>query len=72
MVSKGKDLLSLKKMAVHKKWILASKLTVHVVKQRLTAQESEKEILSYSQSKGKIGCQSLCGDLQSSDMFPPP
>lgn len=46
MESKGKDLLSLKKMAVHEKWILASELTVDVIEQRLTAHESEKEILS--------------------------
>lgn len=54
MVNKGKDLLSLKKMAMHEKWILASELTVHIIVQRLTARENEKEILSCSQSKGKM------------------
>lgn len=61
MVSKGKDLLSLKKMAMHEKWILASELTVHVMEQRLTAHENEKEILSCSQSKGKMGVRASVG-----------
>lgn len=55
MVNKGKDLLSLANRAMHEKWILGSELTVHEVEQGLTAQESEKESLSCSQNKGKMG-----------------
>lgn len=61
MVSKGKDLFSLKKTAMHEKWILASEFTVHVIVQRLTAHESEEEILSCSQSKGKMVSEPLWG-----------
>lgn len=61
MVSKGKDLLSLTKMAMHEKWILASELTAHAIEQRLTAHECEKEIPSYSQSKGKMGVRASVG-----------
>lgn len=65
MVNKGKDLISLTNRAMHEKWILASELTAHEVEQGLTAQGSEKESLSCSQSKGKKdGCHSLSGDCR--------
>jgi len=60
-VNKGKDLLSLTNRAMHEKWILASKLTVHEVEKGLTAQESEKESLSCSQSKSKMGVTASAG-----------